>query len=196
VIAAGHALPRALDCGGERLELRAMTASDEAPVLAFAQALPEHDLLFLRRDITQPKVVSAWARSIEAGDIFTVLAWREDSVVGCAAVVRDPLSWSGHVGELRIVVAEELRGHGLGALLTQEAFARALAQGCEKLIAQMTLDQKSAAAVFEGLGFVIEAVLKEQVKDRSGRRHDVLILSCDAARMDARHAAYGLDEAF
>ena len=45
-----------------------------AGILAFARALPEHDLLFLRRDITQPDQVDAWLRDTTAGNATTVLA--------------------------------------------------------------------------------------------------------------------------
>ena len=189
-------LPRSLDLDGEAIDLRAMSGADEAAVLAFGNAAPAHDLLFLARDITHPKVVKAWVREIEAGTIATVLAWRGEAIVGCAAIIRDPLSWSGHVAEIRVVLLDSLRGKGLGRLLTEEAFATALAQGAEKITARMTLDQKGAIAVFEGLGFTLEAMLRDQVKDRDGRKHDLLILSHDVARMSAQHEAYGVGEAF
>ncbi len=189
-------LPRSLDLDGEAIELRAMSGADEAAVLAFGNAAPAHDLLFLARDITHPKVVKAWVREIEAGTITTVLAWRGEAIVGCAAIIRDPLSWSGHVAEIRVVLLDGMRGKGLGRLLTEEAFATALAQGAEKITARMTLDQKGAIAVFEGLGFTLEAMLRDQVKDRDGRKHDLLILSHDVARMSAQHEAYGVGEAF
>ena len=191
-----HRLPRALDLDGEAIELRTMSGADEAAVLAFGNAAPAHDLLFLARDITHPKVVKAWVREIEAGTITTVLAWGGEAIVGCAAIIRDPLSWSGHVAEIRVVLLDSMRGKGLGRLLTEEAFATALGQGAEKITARMTLDQKGAIAVFEGLGFTLEAMLRDQVKDRDGRKHDLLILSHDVARMSAQHEAYGLGEAF
>ena len=59
-IANARALPRQLDCDGEAVTLRLMEAGDGPAVLAFAGALPAHDLLFLRRDICHPKVVEAW----------------------------------------------------------------------------------------------------------------------------------------
>jgi RimJ/RimL family protein N-acetyltransferase len=189
-------LPRSLDLDGEAIDLRAMSGADEAAVLAFGNAAPAHDLLFLARDITHPKVVKAWVREIEAGTIATVLAWRGEAIVGCAAIIRDPLSWSGHVAEIRVVLLDSMRGKGLGRMLTEEAFATALGQGAEKITARMTLDQKGAIAVFEGLGFTLEAMLRDQVKDRDGRKHDLLILSHDVARMSAQHEAYGVGEAF
>ena len=49
------------------IQLRAFAPDDAAAMLAFAKALPEHDLLFLSRDITHPKVVSAWHQAYLKG---------------------------------------------------------------------------------------------------------------------------------
>ena len=51
-----------------------MAQADEAAVLAFAQKLPVHDLLFLPRNISEPKVLSAWVKEIERGAITSLLA--------------------------------------------------------------------------------------------------------------------------
>ena len=188
-----HAFPRTVECGGEAVELRLMGPGDRDAVLAFARTVPEHDLLFLRRDITQPKVVEAWLRDIEGGAIVSPLAWMGGDVVGCAALVRDPLSWSAHVLELRVVVGAAARGRGLGAVLAQEAFVLGLKSGCEKMFAQMTVDQPAAVALFEGLGFAPEAMLRDHVKDRSGQTFDVVVLSHRVEQMRARLQAYGMD---
>jgi RimJ/RimL family protein N-acetyltransferase len=191
-----HILPKDVDCGGQAVTLRLMCAEDGPAVLAFAQGLPAHDLLFLRRDISHPKVVEAWLGELGGGGLESFLAWCADDVVGCATIVRDPHSWSRHVAELRIVLSEKLRGRGLGSLLAQEAFARALAGGAEKVFAQMTVDQKGAIALFEGLGFAPEAILRDHVRDRDGQKHDLVVLSHDVERVRGRHAAFGLDDAF
>lgn len=190
-----RAYPRTMSCVGGDIEFRLLTQADEPAVLAFAQRLSAHDLLFLRRDISQPKVVAAWMEATRKGAIVTVLATRDDAVVGCATIVRDDLSWSRHVGELRVIVAPDLRGVGLGQKLTQEGFAIALETGLEKLVAQMTVDQVVAIAVFEGLGFRAEALLHDHVKSRDGKTHDIVILSHDVARFQAQQDAYGLDAA-
>ena len=186
--------PRTTACDGRDVELRLLAKGDETAVLAFAQKLSVHDLLFLRRDISEPKVVDAWMQASEAGTIVTVLATSNGAVLGCANVVRDPLSWSRHVGELRVIVEPEMRGKRLGQKLTQESFAIALESGLEKLVAQMTVDQRGAIAVFEGLGFRAEALLHDHVKDRDGNKHDIVILSHDVARFQAQMEAYGLSD--
>lgn len=181
---------------GEDIVLRLMTAEDRDGILAFARSLPEHDLLFLRRDITDPRAVDRWLHDIADGAIKTVLAEHDGQIAGYATVHREPLRWSSHVAELRVMVGESLRGKGLGRILTQEAFAIALGMGIEKMIAQMTLDQKGAIATFETLGFRPEALLRDQVRDREGVKHDLLVLSHDVARFEATRAAFGVTEVF
>ncbi|WP_454906303.1 N-acetyltransferase family protein [Variovorax gossypii] len=187
--------PRTVTSSEGNIVLRLMTADDAPAVLAFAHALPAHDLLFLPRDITQPKVMNAWVRAIERGDIDSVLAVRDAAVLGCAAVIRDPHSWSSHVAELRVLAAPEQRGSGLGQRLAREACALAIERGAEKLVARMTVDQRSAIAVFQALGFRPEALLSKHVKDWQGVTHDLVVLSHDVARFEAQMRAYGMNEA-
>ena len=169
-----------------------MTRADEAAVLEFARALPTHDLLFLPRNISQPKVLSAWINEIERGDITSLLALRRGMVVGCGTLVRDSHSWSPHVGEIRMVVSLDVRGKGVGRTLSQETFALALSSGLEKLTVQMTVDQKGAIALFESLGFKAEALLCDHVRDAAGRKHDIVVLGHNVAQVRAQMEAYGL----
>jgi RimJ/RimL family protein N-acetyltransferase len=187
--------PKRLSLEGGEVELRRMGAADEAAVLAFAGRLEPHELLFLRRDIRNPKVVAAWLREIEAGQYETLLAVSGEAVVGCGTLVRDPLGWSAHVAELRVVVAQDMRGKGLGTTLVRETFRLALVGGAEKIFAQMTTDQQGAIAVFEGLGFRPEAILREHVRDEAGAAFDLVVLSHLVAEVAATLSAYGVDDA-
>jgi ribosomal protein S18 acetylase RimI-like enzyme len=177
------------------IEFRMMAPADEAAVLAFARALPTHDLLFLPRNISEPKVLSAWIKEIERGSIISLLAVKSGKVVGCGTIVRDLLSWSPHVGEIRMVVSSDVRGLGVGRALSQETFALALGVGLEKLQVQMTVDQTGAIAIFEGLGFKAEALLRDHVRDAGGRKHDIVVLGHNVAQVRAQLEAYGLPDA-
>src|SRR5471030_3107421 len=163
--------PRHVATDAGEIEIRLMSPADEAAVLEFAQKLPTHDLLFLPSNISQPKVLSAWINEIERGDITSLLAVKQGKVVGCGTLVRDPHSWSPHVGEIRMVVSLDVRGQGVGRALSQETFALALGSGLEKLLVQMTVDQTGAIAIFEGLGFKAEALLHDHVRDLTGKKH-------------------------
>src|SRR3954465_1804380 len=162
--------PRHASTPGGEVEFRLMAQADEVAVLDFAQKLPVHDLLFLPRNISEPKVLAAWIKEIERGAITSLLAVKAGKVVGCGTLVRDPLSWSPHVGEIRMVVSTDVRGQGVGRALSQETFALALGAGLEKISVQMTVDQQGAIAIFESLGFKAEALLRDQVKDKAGKK--------------------------
>jgi RimJ/RimL family protein N-acetyltransferase len=187
--------PRHVETDAGEIEFRLMTRADEADVLDFARKLPTHDLLFLPRNISEPKVLSAWINEIERGAFTSVLALRDGKVVGCGTLVRDPHSWSPHVGEIRMVVSLDVRGQGVGRALSQETFALALSAGLEKLSVQMTVDQQAAIALFESLGFKAEALLRDHVRDVDGKKHDIVVLGHNVGQFGAQLEAYGLPEA-
>jgi RimJ/RimL family protein N-acetyltransferase len=184
--------PRDVKTDAGDIEFRLMASADEAAVLDFARKLPTHDLLFLPRNISEPKVLSAWIKEIEQGAITSLLAIKDGKVVGCGTLVRDPHSWSPHVGEIRMVISLDVRGQGVGRALSQETFALALGAGLEKLSAQMTVDQRAAIAVFESLGFKAEALLRDHVRDADGKTHDIVVLGHNVAQVRAQLEAYGV----
>lgn len=188
--------PKTIECNGEPISLDLLDSLDSEQARNFTDQLDEQDLLFLSRDIRQPKVIEAWSNSIASGDITTVAAMRQGKIVGTTAVVVDKLSWSPHVGELRILVAPDARDIGLGRVLIQESFLVGLDLDLEKLTVRMLLNQEKAMAVFEDMGFKTEALLKDHVKDRTGTRHDLLMMSHDVAAVQSMMQAYGVDEAF
>lgn len=173
--------------------IRRFQPDDRDKVIAFAASLPEHDLLFLSRDVREPRVVAAWLDAIETGEIDSLIAEDDGAIVATAALVHDPLSWSAHVGEVRLLVASGRRGSGLGGDLLQGIFMIAQQRGLAKLTARMTVDQTGSIALFEGVGFRAEAMLKDQVRGTDGKTHDLAILSYDAARVAARHQAIGIE---
>ena len=48
-----------------------------------------------------------------------------------------------------------------------------------KIIAQMVTDHRSAHALFERLGFRVEAPLPDSIEDREGRCRDLLLMAYD-----------------
>ena len=187
--------PRHAKTDAGEIEFRLMSRTDEVAVLAFAQALPAHDLLFLPRNISEPRVLSAWVKEIERGAITSLLAVNDGKVVGCGTLVRDLHSWSPHVGEIRMVVSLDVRGQGVGRALSQETFALALGAGLEKFSVQMTIDQRGAIALFESLGFKAEALLRDHVRDVDGKKHDIVVLGHNVTQVRAQMEAYGLPDA-
>ena len=162
---------------GRTVVLRPLAAEDSEQMITFAGALPQDDLLFLERDISQPAEVEAWIKDTLAGDVVTLLAWEGDIVLGYATFNRGHVRWTCHVAELRVVVAEGARGIGIGRLLLELAFEMVLDMGVTKVIARMTPEQSGALKLFQRLGFAEEAVLRDHALDANGVTHDLLVLS-------------------
>lgn len=178
--------PARIELGRDTIDLRPMTGYDRAAMLDFARSLPSHDLLFLRRDITQPEVVEDWVRDIQEDRYVTIVALRGTQIVGYATVASEGIAWTRHVAELRVLVSPSVRGLQLGRILTEQAFAIARQRGVRKIIAQMTLDQRAAMRVFGHMGFEREARLRNQLIDRDGQLHDLQIMSLDVDEFRAK----------
>ncbi len=178
--------PAAISLDGVTLTLRFLERGDRETMLDFARQLPIHDLLFLRRDITEPSNVDQWIEDIEDGYYTTIAAVRDDQIVGYTSVATDRLGWTRHVAELRVLISHEMRGKNLGRLLTEQAFALAKQRGVKKMMAQMTTDQEAAVKVFTRMGFQREARLRNQVMDRDGALHDLQIMSLDVDEFQAK----------
>lgn len=65
----------------------------------------------------------------------------------------------------------------------------------DKLVAQMTVDQRAAITLFESLGFKAEALLRDHVRDVDRKKHDIVVLGHNVAQFGAQLEAYGLPEA-
>jgi len=143
-------------------------------LLRFFQALPDSDRTFIKEDVTDPSTVRAWTSGEARGRRWVVIDG--DDVVGYLAVL--PLAgWSDHVGEIRIVVAPGRRGSGLGRELARRALVEAVQAGLAKVVVEVVADQEPVLALFTGLGFTGEAVLRDHIRGRDGQLHDLVLLA-------------------
>jgi L-amino acid N-acyltransferase YncA len=176
-----HEFPMQFGLKGQTVLLRPLAADDREPMITFAEALSEDDLLFLERDITQPAEVEAWVNDTLAGRLVTLAAWEDHQVVGYATYSQPSARWLRHVAELRVVVAQSARGIGIGRLLLELVFEMVLEKGVTKVVARMTPEQTGALKLFQRLGFAEEAVLRDHALTADGLTHDLLVFSFHAS---------------
>ncbi|HZU78151.1 MAG TPA: GNAT family protein [Dehalococcoidia bacterium] len=179
---------------GRGVTLRLMGPQDAEELHRFFCGIPPEDLLFLRRNVTDRAVIDQWAERVARGAVYTVLAQQDGRVVGEASLHLNSITWTEHVGEIRVVLAPGFRGSGLGTRLTQEIFLLALQQGIVKIIAEMTIEQKGALAVFQKLGFRVEGLLRNHVRDRAGKPHDLVLMGHETREFYDQMRAYGYEE--
>jgi L-amino acid N-acyltransferase YncA len=176
--------PREIEVGGNHtVTLRLMGKSDRDRMVDFARALPPDDLLFLRKDITDPEVVDEWIRDIERGRTVTVLGEKDDELLAYASLLLRETFWGRHMGEIRVLVRPDYRGLGLGFQLASDVFAIAKDAGIEQMIARMTAEQKRTRARLERLGFKQDAIFRGFVRDSEGKPRDLLVMSAGVGHL-------------
>src|SRR5947208_337695 len=89
------------------MEIRPIEAGDEPALSRFFERIPESDRTFFKEDVSDPRVLDDW---VQPGTGRTI-AIDDGAVVGALAVMR-LVGWSSHVGEVRLVVDPDHRGHG------------------------------------------------------------------------------------
>ena len=171
---------------GRQVELHHLSQGNRNAFLQFARALPYDDLLFLREDLASRAVVDTMIRNVDDGVDFALVAEAPGhEIVGYASLHGEPMRWTRNVGEVRVVVASDYRGSGLGGRLVRDVIDAAPNFGSRKITAQMTVDQGGARGAFERLGFKEEATLHGWVTDRRGLPRDLLIMALDLAGAEA-----------
>jgi ribosomal protein S18 acetylase RimI-like enzyme len=169
------------------IDIRQIQPGDEASLTRFFARIPEGDRAFLKEDVGERDVVAAGVRP----GIARAIAVEDGEVAGSVAVV--PMhGWSSHVGEIRLVVDPARRGHGIGRALARRAVLDALELGLAKLAVEVVADQEALVGMFRALGFEPEALLVGHVRDRSGREHDLLVLTNSVEEQFAAMAAAGI----
>jgi L-amino acid N-acyltransferase YncA len=154
------------------MEIRELQATDRDAVERFVARVPEGDRTFFKEDVEAPGVLDAWTRPGTA----RAVAVEDGEVIGYVAVV--PLhGWSSHVGEVRVIVDPDRRGRGIGRALARRAVLDAVELELRKMVVEVVADQEPTIAMFRSLGFDPEALLTDQVRDRSGALRDLMILA-------------------
>jgi ribosomal protein S18 acetylase RimI-like enzyme len=174
------------------MQIREPSAQDLDALLAFFARVPESERTFFKEAVLDRATVEGWLTSDRGR---RALAHDDDgTVVGYAAVI--PLTgWSDHVGELRLVVDPERRGQGLGRALARWALLQAIDCGLGKLTVEVVAEQEGAVAMFSGLGFQAEALLRDHVRDRDGELRDLVVLSHSVADAWSAMETAGIDDA-
>jgi ribosomal protein S18 acetylase RimI-like enzyme len=155
------------------VELRPLAPADADALRAFFARIPEGDRTFFKEDVDAPGTLTAWVMDTRARRLLAVV---DGDVAGYLAVLPG-VGWSAHVAELRLVVDPARRRLGIGRALARAGLVTAVELGVKKLTVEVVTDQEPVVALFQGLGFEAEGLLRDHVCDRQGELHDLLVLA-------------------
>jgi L-amino acid N-acyltransferase YncA len=135
------------------------------------------DRAFLKEDLLNRYEIEVWLDEIDINRETVIVAVAGQRIISAAVLQRQRHGWSRHVGEIRIVGDPTFRRRGLGYALAHAIIDLAQRTGLEKLLAEMVSDRPEPIRVFKRLGFKTEATFNDQVKDRHGNTHDLLVMA-------------------
>jgi RimJ/RimL family protein N-acetyltransferase len=174
------------------MSLLELTAQNADAVGEFFLDLSPKDRTFFWDDLTDPAVVYRWVDDPRRNATAVV----EDGRIAAFAALVPQTEWSSHVAELVLVVAASARRQGYGRQLAHAALLGALRRDFTKVTVQVAADRPGAIAMFQGIGFQAEALLRDHLRDpATGEMRDLVILSHLVEETYAHMLAAGLDQA-
>ena len=169
---------------GTRVTLRPMVKEDREKLMDFFHRVDDRDLMFLRSDVRNLKVIDHWIENIDYRKVFPLLAEVDGKIIGDATLHMRQVGWKRHLGNVRVVVAKEYQGRGLGTLLINELVELAPEFGLEILVAEIHLQSQTALQTFKKAGFSVKAVFEDLVKDQEGNKGDLVVMMCPVLARD------------
>jgi ribosomal protein S18 acetylase RimI-like enzyme len=175
------------------IEIMPFEQGDEEGVQAFFDSLADIDRTFIHVEET-PGIITSWSEKAGTSHERRYLAAADGAVVGYLAVVPENL-WSAHVAAVRIVVRPSHRRRGVATALAHHAVITAAREGIKKLTVEVLSDEHATVAMFTGLGFEAEGLLRDHLIGEGGEAHDLLVLSHFVDELYETMTTAGVEEA-
>ena len=155
------------------MQILPVTASHRQALVDFVARIPPEDRGFFDRSLLSQVAVAGWTQAVPERRLVAV----EDGVVHGLVTVAPGSGWTSHLGELRLVVAPQSRGRGVGRALAEQAIELASGIGLRKLTVEVMATNERTQAMFTVLAFDEEARLRGQVQDGEGELQDIVVLA-------------------
>ena len=152
------------------MEIHEPPPADLDALLAFFERIPESERTFFKEAVLDRATVEGWltaergrrALAVERRHASSATPPSSGSPAG--PTTSATCAWSS---------TREARGQGLGRALARWALLQAVDAGLAKLSVEVVAEQEGAVAMFSGLGFQAEALLRDHVRDRDGELRDL-----------------------
>jgi len=164
---------------GMEVTIRRLATNDIDRLMDFYGSLPEEDRKYLKFDVTDRKVVAKRLRRIDSGDDIRIVAIHGGVIVASGALELSGETWSKHQGEIRVIIARPFQHRGLGTIMIRELYFIAVQNQVTTIVARMMRPQAGAQKIFQRLGFHVESLLPDFVKDLQGESQDLIVMSCE-----------------
>jgi len=164
---------------GSEILIRSMTMKDLDPLMDFYNTLPQSDRRYFRVDVTDREIMTQRIKQMRSGNFLRLIALMDNKVIATGILELSKEAWRKHQCELRTIVEPTLRHKGLGSVMLRELYHLAAEKNVERVVVRIMRPQKAARAICHKLGLREEVVLPDYVKDTTGRRQDMILMTGD-----------------
>lgn len=191
-----ESFPKEINLGKYKsITVRMLQESDEPLLVEFMKSLPTDERAFFRDDVVDPSVIRDWVNNSDFDKVFPLVAFYEDKLAANWTLHMREHLWTRHLAKLRGVVHPDYRGMGIANAMVYELLTVAGNKNVERVVIELVANQKQLLERFKGIGFKVEAKMKNWVKDFHGNYRDLIILSmkCEPAwrKMEELIMEYG-----
>jgi acetyltransferase len=160
---------------GARVLLRPLISDDRQALLDLFIPVSPEESRFMRHNANDPEVVGGWADHIDYDKVFPLVAVVGDRMVGNAILhfYQGPVR---HRAEVRIFLAKDFRGRGLGTKLMQALIDQAKRRSLYLLEVQVVSNLVNDIKAMQKVGFEVKCTLEDYFMLPDGELRDVVIL--------------------
>jgi len=175
---------------GIEIEIRPLEAGDEKALLSFFKNLPQPEVMFFKRRVSDPEVIKSWCENIELDSRLPLLALHEGKVVAISSLLQNKGGWKRHIGRISQSILPKYRQKGIAGKLVQELVDVARMAGLQKVEAEFIDKQEGGQKLFALLGFTHLLKLEDYVQDMQAINHDYVLMGMDL-KTDEEYAGMG-----
>jgi L-amino acid N-acyltransferase YncA len=175
---------------GIEIEIRPLETGDEKALLSFFKNLPQPEVMFFKRRVSDPEVIKSWCENIELDSRLPLLALHEGKVVAISSLLQNKGGWKRHIGRISQSILPKYRQKGIAGKLVQELVDVARMAGLQKVEAEFIDKQEGGQKLFALLGFTHLLRLEDYVQDMQAINHDYVLMGMDL-KTDEEYAGMG-----
>ncbi|MDP6725980.1 MAG: GNAT family N-acetyltransferase [Candidatus Marinimicrobia bacterium] len=142
----------------------------------FFMSFPESKRRFFRSDVINKEHIKERIEDSEKHRIIRRIALINDKIVGDASLEIDTDTWKSGTAYLRLVIPEGHRGKGIQYIMASDLVEIATEKHLDKIVAKFMRPQNDLMDIYKSLGFTIEGMLHDYVKDLKGKEQDLVIM--------------------
>jgi L-amino acid N-acyltransferase YncA len=164
----------------QNVRVRPLQDDDRLGLLLFGSHLLDDDLPYLESDFQNPEFINLLINACAEDHWRQVVAVFEGEIVGYGAA-RLLHGRSNHVADVVLLVHKAWRDSGICQVLADAVFQAVRELNVAKVVAELISERASCADMLQSLGFQVEGLYRQHVRDRKGSRRDLLVLAYNVA---------------